>query len=310
MKVNNIFQYDGFDKFDLSKYEAIFLGVALDPRGRCLRKLVEKNDCKVLDVEYDELRTKIIIDTVDMDFLSFKSFLLMYENSEVLLDGTTLGFPEILFILNVISKFEICIKVSILYIEPADYSKKKEDEDFKSVEDYELSDRLSRISSIPPHIVRLDSTTEKAKLIAFMGFEPNRLGQIISQDDGNSYGKYLPVVGLPAYKVEWVKTSCKQNMRILKDINCSKLSFVPADNPFSTYNYLNEVCASDDIYILAPLGTKPTAIGCAIFLASNLKPGLSRERYNKKIGVVYDFPKKRKERTVGLGKINLYQVGL
>ncbi len=310
MKINNILQYCDFSEFEFSRYQMILLGEALDARGRCLKELVLDYNGTVMEIGYDETNTSIIVNNDKMSFFEFNNFLTDYSGSEILLDGTTLGFPEILFILTVVVKFKMNVQLSILYIEPSDYSKKKEDLDFNSVEDYELSDRLSRISSIPPHIVRLDSTTKKAKLIAFMGFEPNRLGQIISQDDGNSYGKYLPVVGLPAYKVEWVKTSCKQNMRILKDINCSKLSFVPANNPFSAYKFLDETCVSDDIYILAPLGTKPTAIGCAIFLASNFKPGSPRERYNKNIGVVYDFPKKRKERTAGVGKINLYQVSL
>lgn len=53
--------------------------------------------------------------------------------------------------------------------------------------------------------------------------------------------------------------------------------------------------------MLAPIGTKPHAIGAIIFLINKKEVGVN-------IGLTYDFPKKKENRTDGIGNIYEYLI--
>lgn len=278
---------------------AFFFGASLDDRTSTVESTVKIHPR--YNVFYDKDKYSLSINGEQYKIFKLQEFFIEKNMSNILIDTTSLGFPEILYLLDGINRSGIETMITLLYVEPQEYNKKREgaqDSEFK------LSDRRHAFVSLPAFSIDNQSSAEnKAVLVTFLGFENSRLGQIIENDDGASYKKLMAHVSVPAYKAGWENISLRKHLRYFDQIN-SELVIHPGSNPYAVNELLCELAYTNPKLVITPLGTKPTAIGVCIFLINNYP----LNKLNKQIGAIYDFPEKSKKRSVGIGEVYTYQL--
>ena len=103
-------------------------------------------------------------------------------------------------------------------------------------------------------------------LTVLLGFD-GQLASAISEDVAPR--ETIVVNGFPGYFQKYKDVSLVNNERLVS--GARKRLYAPADNPFETYNLLEEIRdgAPDAPMTLAPLGTKPMALGGCLFAIDN-----------------------------------------
>lgn len=108
----------------------------------------------------------------------------------------------------------------------------------------------------------------KRKLVILLGFDGD-LSKEINEDV--SPNNTLVVNGFPAYTSKFKDISLMTNEKLVGDRNIS-ISYAKANNPFDTYNLLHSLkdTDKDSVFLnIAPLGTKPMALGACLFALHN-----------------------------------------
>lgn len=98
-------------------------------------------------------------------------------------------------------------------------------------------------------------------MIVFLGFE-GVLASKVTEDI--QYEELLLVNNLPSFFPKY-KDICVINNYDLLSTHRSKLLYVPANNPFETFNFLNSVFEGESSVCVAPLSTKPVALGVCLY---------------------------------------------
>ena len=103
-------------------------------------------------------------------------------------------------------------------------------------------------------------------LVVLLGFD-GQLAISIAEDVAPS--ETIVVNGLPGYFPKYKDISLVNNERLVA--GAEGVRYAPADNPFETYNLLERVRseAAGAPMTLAPLGTKPMALGGCLFAIDN-----------------------------------------
>jgi len=300
LEITHIYSYSQLDEISIENKNAIlFYGESLDNRSDEVFSYYSNIISNKYKITYDENKFELIIngDTKIRHHLFGENFIETLSFQNYYIDATSLGFAEILLILHNLNKLKSLRSIKIVYAEPKKYKKDKSTP-FK--DDFDLTKVLGNFNKIPPYLLPIDSNSpSKAILIPCLGFENNRLGRIMESDDGARYEKYIPILGLPAFNPSWENISLRRHHQELKNI--TDIKFSPANNPYETYQVLDDIYKNNfrKTLVLAPIGTKPHGIGAIIFLINKDEEGI-------KIGLTYDFPKKKENRTDGIGKIYEY----
>lgn len=309
VEITNLKKYDGFEFIsteDLISEDIVFFYGSDTLDNRCIEsttyfkkyiknffKLIYNEDKFILNLSKKE-------EKIDYKLIDFgKEFIKKLEFNTFILDTTSLGFAEILLLVHFISEKEN-VTIKLYYVEPNEYKLKNEKSMFKN--EFDLSEGFNSFKKIPPYSLLIDSSSSsKAKLVSLLGFENDRLSRILEDDDGARYDEFIHIVALPAFSPGWENISLHRHSRELK--NAKNIEFSPANNPYETYRVLEKIQknSKNKNLVIAPIGTKPHAIGAIIFLINS--------RLNKdKVGIIYDFPIKKENRTDGVGIIHEYVV--
>ena len=283
-------------------YDIFFYGEELDERtGLAIKKV---NTSNALQVKYIKNEYKLKLNDDKFKLLELKSSLEYFSPKSIIIDSTSLDFPEILYLLYAINMVKGIELLTVLYIEPKEYSKSASKEGVD--EEYQLSDGRQPFSSLPVFSLNtITSGIQKTSLVSFLGFESSRLGQILSNDDGASFNKLLACISVPAYIPGWENKSIRKHL-LHFDSMTTELRTCPGTNPYAVYQTLLDIYAENPMLVLTSLGTKPTAIGICVFLINN-HPNNSVE---KQLGAIYDYPIKSINRTVGVGEIYSYELSI
>ena len=102
---------------------------------------------------------------------------------------------------------------------------------------------------------------ENKELYIFAGFEGALALKVIEDID---YNQLFLVNALPSYYQKYKDISVINNYQLIVSHNCKKL-YTPAINPFETYNLLNRYVKKDTNVSIAPLCTKPIALGICLY---------------------------------------------
>jgi hypothetical protein len=182
------------------------------------------------------------------------------------------------------------------YSEPEQYTFKSNP---RPGEFFDLSERIRGFLPIPTFITVSRRSQLDACVVPILGFEGTRLKFLIEmlQPEGRNV---FPVIGVPGFKLEYPFHTYEGNADPLEaDRAWTNVSFVDASCPFSLFHSLAEIertRISSQLKI-APIGTKPHALGAAIYAVRNPTAEL-----------VYDHPIRKKSRTTGAGKCHVYNV--
>ena len=286
-----------------------FYGQLLDSRSKISHEYFKNNVKDICEVLYHEKEFSIsITSTFDfkLDRTNIKNhtigndLITKLHHKNIYLDATSLGFAEILLLLHNINIYLQNTNVKIVYAEPLEYKLKKQADTFNT--EFDLTSRSNDFMKIPPYSLLIDSVSStKAELIVFLGFENDRLGRIIEHDEKAKYKKYTPVLAVPAFVPGWENISLRRHYLELNNFN--NIQFAPANNPYEVNEVLINIQQNSKFenIVIAPIGTKPHSIGAIIFLINSKEIG-------RKVGIVYDFPEKKENRTDGVGKIHEYSL--
>ncbi len=306
-------EYSSIDNLECISNSLFFHGNKIDDRSTQMVNVFSKK-CKVnLEIIYQNETNTFLVNANNKNFIEFKKQILdtikVNNIPSIFLEATSLGYTEILQILLSLSGVESKdIKISILYAEPLEYTKKVQNN--LDNEAYELSEDYHPHKYIKPFLLKdphdAVSTNRTAMLITFIGFEENRLGRVIEKnnEDDNKYNDFIYVMPVPGFKFGWENISLSKHYHLID--NYKEMHYAPADDPYETYRILEKIIENnpDRKIVIMPLGTKPCTIGASIFLVN--------KKLENKIDVAtkFDFPIKSRGRSKGISKIYEYSLKL
>ena len=222
--------------------------------------------------------------------------------SNLLVDITGISQPAIFFLLKVLREDVRPARLFFAYTEPYRYKAK----DWPTSEDvFELTERFIGLKALPGFIKK-PVRDRRLIVVLFIGFEGKRAKYVcdtmeVSSDD------IRVVFGLPGFRPGWQYLAYGSNQSMFEHFQAYRFLWrAAANNPFEAYNAVDEIRVnliqsglSDFEIAVAPIGTKPHAVGAAIFALHN--PLVAR--------LVYDFPvKARRYRSEGYGATWIYNL--
>lgn len=173
----------------------------------------------------------------------------------VLIDISCIHIPEMFILLKYLCASCKQENLQVAYSVPFDYE--FSEEPFTSYCSYYgdlLTQDLTGFGGI--------STGEAhSKMIVFLGFEGILSSKVI---EDIRYDNLLLVNNLPSFFPKYKDISMINNCELLTSHH-SKLKYVPANNPFEAYNFLDAVIDETEQVCTAPLSTKPVALGVCLY---------------------------------------------
>ncbi len=296
-KFKNIQSKDIIDKNIYIKNHLVFYGnTSLDDRGEQAYKIVSKIQDSIR-VEYNPLTFSIQMNSEIIPYKDFLTYIQSITTSRILIEATTLSFAEILYILEGANQNNTITEIQILYIEPKEY--KFHNSSVTTYDEFSLSDKFQQYPPLPGYTINAE--LNDIDLVAFLGFEKTRLGQIFAQEE-TIYKNFTPIIPLPGFLPGWENRSINNHLKFFSPkYFFSDLKYVAANNPYQAYTILEKIANSQKNFRVAPIGTKPNTIGCAVFLVNH-------ENEEANYGALYDFPVKSKKRSKGIGQIHIYNL--
>ena len=185
----------------------------------------------------------------------------------------------------------------LVYAEPGEYQAHKNP---TPPELFDLSERVGDVEALPGMARLIGPPPDSALLLTiFLGFEGGRARHITTTLDPEP--TIVPIVAVPGMHAEYPTQAIECNREFLMNTEAfTYLRWADAVCPFSVQDLLRDIAAeySDSYMYIAPLGTKPHALGALLYSLEN----------PSKCQIIYDHPIPRKGGTSGIGKIHLYRV--
>jgi hypothetical protein len=264
-------------------------------KAYCLPYDVKTETCAFAPIELgDEPLRKTTAAFNDITDLYGMLELSNFANKNILIDFTGMEQPAIFFLLDCLRQQKQLKRVFGLYTEPIQY-KTLAGPLFE--ETFDLTEEFIPFKALPGFVRAYDRDKEKL-LLVFMGFEGRRFLKVFEEVNPKQRHTHA-VFGIPAYQPGWQYLTLGSNQQAL-ETSRAVLHRAEANNPFDAYEIAQLVLDNypDAQLILAPIGTKPHAVGSAIFAS----------RHQETI-IAYDFPIKHKLfRTEGIGKSSVYNL--
>lgn len=217
-------------------------------------------------------------------------------HKKIILDATTLTYPEILIVLDAACKAKVK-NITFLYVEPVEYRRKVGFlSDYRS---FTLSENpLYR--AIPKFNINLN-TIEQGRVVFFLGYEESRLRQAFEQQETLAKWAKSAVFGIPAFSFGMELDSIANNAQVIT--NDFSTHYVAASSASGAYKLLNKLRTDDKAdkpIAVIPLGTKPHAIGAALFV-------IEHNQGDNAI-TIFDHPNKSSGRTKSIKRWHFYEV--
>jgi hypothetical protein len=282
------------------KYDVGLLGKSHDTRGNVSRVVVREQSTKQIELDYFHETLTVNVNAVETGLKAFFECNLFEGVESILIDATNLAFAEIAAILRLARNTKSVSRISFFYCEPDKYNMKV----WTPVEirGFELTETLHKVDFIPTFYNQGSQCSSKY-LLAFLGFEDNRFSRIIDPDLGADYNSIGAAFSVPPFQTGFDTHSFMANSRVLHDNQIEEPFFVAGNQPYDAYHLierLKKMCyVNSQELVIAPIGTKPTAIATALAAAED-----------SSISVVFDFPTKREQRSRGIGKSHYFPIEL
>lgn len=217
--------------------------------------------------------------------------------SRVLIEATTLTFPEILYVVAAAIKANVD-QLRFVYVEPIDYRRRIEGR-LCDRRDFDLSDNR-RYQSIPMFLTNLTETIP-GRAVFFVGYEGARLGQALEQEEVLQRWRKHVVFGVPAFESGWEVDSMANNVQhIGQEDQVQYAAAASADAAYTLLCRLRHQDKEGDPVLVAPLGTKPHAIGASLFL-------IEYDSMDQAV-LLYDHPTRSKGRSEDIRRWHFYDV--
>lgn len=180
-------------------------------------------------------------------------------------------------------------EIRIIYLEPQSYKIKQ----FKAEGVFnDLSEEINGIEPLPGFANIIPDDLD-FKFIALLGFEGGRFTYLIDIVQP-AYDNIIPIIGVPGYRIEYPFVAYWGNRQPLKSTRSyENIKFAAANSLVEVFLLLTKIYKSigKTKIKLAPVGTKPHAIGAMLFAI----------KHPNDVELVYDNPKRKSVRTEGIG---------
>jgi len=189
------------------------------------------------------------------------------------------------------------IHLSAVYVEPASYTYSPSP---RQGEIFDLSERIEGIAPIPLFATLNQFDSEQVCFVPLLGFEGTRLAYMIEQVEPPG-GRIVPIIGVPGFQLEYPFHTYMGNQRILEETQSWKnVRYARANCPFSVFYVLEDILQEHpyDQIKIAPIGTKPHALGAVLLCITN----------SRSLELVYDHPKRKLKRTAGALRLLIYSI--
>jgi hypothetical protein len=280
--------------------DSVYLfGVSAEGRSHLPQDWQSAQACKFVEItESEGLHFTVSGNGAEIPLRSdaaLSSFLDPYRSRKVYLDVTGLSHHVWAPILR--SAILSGLTVDAVYVEPAAYR-------FSDVprpgEIFDLSTRIEGISPLPGFTRLSRSFDESPVFVPMLGFEGARFHYVSGavQPEGNMT---IPVIGLPGFRPEYPFYTYEGNQPALQIGQAWRDARFAAGNcPFEAYFALKTVADehSDHHLAVAPIGTKPHAVGAVLFALTNAD----------RTELIYDHPVRSAGRTEGEFRTLVYSV--
>jgi hypothetical protein len=221
-------------------------------------------------------------------------FLERFEGRKLFIDYTGLSHHVWMPMLRI--GIDLNLDIEFIYSEPKTYQfvSNPRLSDF-----FDLSEKIRGIGPIPTFSTLSDPPNKAPVLVPLLGFEGTRFKHVIEtlQPEGQDI---IPVIGIPGFQLEFPFHSYRGNADALSlNRAWENVRFSDAACPFSLYDTLAEIekMRTKNFLQVSPIGTKPHALGAALFAILHPETEL-----------VYDHPVRKKQRSAGAGRCHVYNV--
>jgi hypothetical protein len=199
-------------------------------------------------------------------------------SDKIALDISCLTKPYFFYLIRLFKERFKASKLKVFYTEPKSYFFPK---GIFSL--FHTSTGPLSIIEIPGYS-GLERRNSTKKLVILLGFDGD-LSEEITQDV--SPNETVVINGFPSYSPKFKDISLIANEKLVSDGNI-KVRYARANNPFDVYNVLETIKEESDqatFMNIAPLGTKPMALGVCLFAL-----------HNPEVRVVYPMPELYKDK--------------
>jgi hypothetical protein len=184
------------------------------------------------------------------------------------------------------------LEINVIYIEPYSYKIDK----FQSEGVFnDLSEKIDEIEPLPG-FANIIPNTDDMKFVALLGFEGGRFTYLLERIQPPR-DSIIPVIGVPGFRFEYPFVALWGNRLPLEETNSwDNIHYIASNSLVDVFFLLEKILcqvSKNAKITLAPIGTKPHAIGAILFAIKH--PG--------QVEIVYDNPKRRITRTDGTGRI-------
>lgn len=289
LRDGSVFFYEQ-DAEDRSVYCSIELR-ANNPTAKFIGIVEDANDMVEL------VENGIPIDTLDLHRpLKIMTAIRQKNPTCVYLDVTGMSCRVAAPILKVLleQKFE----AKVVYTEPSDYiitEFQKEGIHNDLSETVEGVNPLPCFKTIIPH-----DEDNPPVFVSLLGFEGGRFAYLVS--DYNPLDKRIrPIIGVPGYKMNYPYISLWGNRNVLTLRRCwNRIEYAEANSIVDIYFKLQSIYQKNhnSRMVVAPIGTKPHAIGAIIYAV----------KHPNEVEILYDNPKRTLHRTNGVGRVSICDV--
>jgi hypothetical protein len=279
------------------RFGLAIIGSVVDHRGEAACAWCNERCDNIVRLTYEAESTSFRLNDAATSNEALEALVRDASDRGIILEATTLGFVEIAHCCRrlIVSGARA---VEILYVEPLRYSVPHPSDKILLKRDFSLTDVVRPFSAVPGWIRRL-TLERRQNIVFFLGFEGERLDQAIEQLIITPQNCSV-VFGVPAFRPGWEMNAFANNIqRITESKLRGGVNFCGADNPAAVFDLLQTLsaqCGDGQDLIAVPIGTKPHAIGVALYAAT--QPNL---------GLVYDFPQRRKDRSESEGMWHLFE---
>ncbi|WP_396587733.1 hypothetical protein [Bermanella sp. R86510] len=275
------------------EYDIAFVGEQfVDDRSNWASDYLKRIAEEIKSVRFDYNDSALFINS---DPIKISTLIIPFLNKDlkVLIDATTLTFPEILYLFIYLERNKI--NFDVLYIQPQDY-KQSSDPSSTEIQPVRLSIDGLGPKPLPPYV----QTSRKSSMLVFLGFEGHRLGSI-SNSDIFGMPEFSCLLGVPGFKAGWENKAIYNNMPYLTQLNVKSILLSGANDPIYTYNIIerqHQAAKYDRKNLfLAPFGTKPAGIAAANYAVNN----------PTNLGIIYDFIQGKNGRSEGTGTAHIWK---
>lgn len=274
-----------------SRWNIAFFGTHNDERDKETKKYLCSSADNSYLIEYDLDELCLLIDNKQVQLHELGEWLFKCKGNRVVIDATSMTVAELYLLSKGLFSLEIN-DFEVIYVEPKEYT--------KTENDFMLSDSGIGFSGagVPSLAIPHDSDA-KNHVVFLLGYEGDRFADAmeVMQLESEQISLFF---GVPSYKLNWEKNSYLGNMKVIEENRLNdRFIFCGANNPVAVSREIAKIKKSylDSQLFIAPIGTKPQAIGCI--------PTICTSGEEMPVGVLWDHPKRKHGRTKGVAKILL-----